>query len=127
MQDVNCRGAVDIPNVTLSDACSGASSLQASWVDLGQLQTLTGVIQYDTTANGIDTLGLLGTVSNFPVGTRTVTYSAVDDCGQTGTCTFQLTIANPMPPVAACEALLEVTLPPNGFLNVSAAGRWLHG
>jgi HYR domain/Ig-like domain CHU_C associated/Secretion system C-terminal sorting domain/PKD-like domain len=42
--------------------------------------------------------------SFFPVGTTTVTSTAVDACGNTSTCTFTVTVLDVQPPVITCPA-----------------------
>lgn len=118
--EVNCRGSVDLPDLTLSDGCSGLASLQATWIDNG-LQTLAGIIEYQTDSTGTDTLGIMGVANDFAIGTTTMTYRSVDDCGNSTSCTFRITVANIDPPIARCDTTLEVTLPPSGYLNLPAS------
>jgi len=64
---VNTCGAVDYPTPTATDNC-----------DVPTLSLIDGL------ASG----------SSFPVGTSTVTYSAVDECGNSSTCSFEVTVNN---------------------------------
>ena len=61
----------------------------------------SAVVTYSTpnasttcTANGLDLTRTAGPASGsvFPVGTTTVTYQAMDDCGNTETCSFTVTV-----------------------------------
>jgi hypothetical protein len=56
----------------------------------------------------------------FPVGTTTVSYEAVDAAGNSSTCSFTVTVVDSEYPVALCQDV-TVTLA-NGSASVSAAG-----
>lgn len=64
---VNTCGAVDYPTPTATDNCD---------------------IPIITLTDG------LPTGSSFPVGTSTITYSAVDECGNMSSCSFDVTVNN---------------------------------
>ncbi len=119
--DVNCRGAVDLPDAFLSDNCSALTEFQAFWTDNGQTEMKLGSIMLQTDSTGTDTLGVLGVVSDFPMGTTTMLYTAEDACGNFGECSFRLTLTNFTPPTAICDALHTVTLPDIGFMRFPAA------
>jgi hypothetical protein len=70
-----------IPPLTVTDNCSASSAL-----------TITYVITGKTTrnGNGLDASGI------FEVGVSTITWTVVDECGNTNSCTTQVTI-NPKP------------------------------
>ncbi len=118
--DVNCRGSVDLPDAFLSDNCSGLA-FQAFWTDSGQTETLLGDIMFNMDSTGVDTVGVLGIVPNFPMGTTTMLYTAEDACGNFGDCSFKLSITNLAPPIAICDVLHTVTLPAIGFMGVPAS------
>jgi hypothetical protein len=70
-----------IPPLTVSDNCSANGALTITY-------TITGA----TTRNGtgVDVSG------NFNIGTSTITWTVVDECGNTNTCSTQV-IINPKP------------------------------
>ncbi len=79
--DVNCMVAYSVPtDVVATDGCSTA-----------------------TVVNDADASGM------FPVGSTTVTYTATDGCGNTSTCSFNVTVAN--------GSTLSITCPPTININ----------
>ena len=119
--DVNCRGAVDLPDAFLSDNCSALTAFQAFWTDNGQTEMMLGSIVFNMDSTGVDTVGVLGIATDFPIGTTTLLYTAEDACGNFGECSFNLTLTNLVPPTAVCDALHTTTLPDIGFMNMAAA------
>lgn len=67
-----------------------------------------------------DTLAQLGATSCLPRGNHEVTYIATDDCGNTSSCLFTLTVADKTPPVVACTALTQVAISADGAILVNA-------
>ncbi len=116
-----CHGIVDLPDPVIDDACSKIASFQSFWEEDGLTKTLLGslgnFVGNDTM--DFDTLGLMG-MALFPVGTTTVTYVAEDSCGNIGDCTFKLTIADMVPPVAHCDTFVNLQLSGNGLLTIGA-------
>ena len=56
-----------------------------------------------------------------PLGVHDVVYSATDACGNTGSVTVQITVADTESPVAVCDEVTEVSLSTNGLATVFAA------
>lgn len=49
----------------------------------------------------------------FPVGTTAVQYMATDDAGNTGTCSFEITVTEDVPPIiVGCPNSILISLPP---------------
>ncbi len=116
-----CYGMVDLPDAILDDACSQVASFQAFWEENGLAKTLPGSLA-DYAENNpadFDTLGVMGTVL-LPVGVTTISYVTEDSCGNIGDCTFKLTVADMVPPLAKCDTFTTVQLLDNGLLTIGA-------
>ncbi|MDX1913051.1 MAG: HYR domain-containing protein [Saprospiraceae bacterium] len=116
-----CRGWIDMPDPVLDDACSALASFSAIWQEDGLTEVLTGSLA-DFQGNDpadFDTLGVLG-MANLPIGTTVVSYVAEDLCGNTGSCTFSLTLADSDLPTARCDTFFTVYLPSNGTVTLPA-------
>ncbi len=119
--DSLCRAMVDIPDLYLTDNCSAIAELQVFWADSSLTKMMSGVVLLELDSTNTDTLALFGPVASFPVGTTNLLYIATDECGNTGECSFNLTVANMVPPVAVCDSLLVTSLPASGYLEIPAA------
>lgn len=116
-----CRGLVDLPDPILDDVCSALASFSAFWEEDGLAKVLPGSLA-DFQGNNpadFDTLGVVG-IANFPIGTTVVSYVAEDLCGNTGDCTFRLTVADLDLPIARCDTFYTVYLPSNGAISLPA-------
>jgi gliding motility-associated-like protein len=58
----------------------------------------------------------------FPIGTTAVTFSAIDDAGNSNSCSFQITVQDQNPPVLDCPDNLTVSAP-IGVCN--SAATWI--
>ena len=114
-----CCATVDLADAIITDNCSRVNNISAMVlpheyytgaplpmvvVD-GNLADFPGNNYWN-----LDTLGKWGYTPCLPLGTHTVTYFAQDDCGNTGTCQYELTIADFIPPVAACDQTTTIAL-----------------
>lgn len=117
-----CFGLVDLPDAVLDDACSEIFSFQAFWTVDGLSKTLLGTLA-DFPGNDpldFDTLGVMG-IAHLPVGTTQISYVVEDSCGNIGDCSFDLTVADMVPPVAHCDSLATYQLLEDGTLAIGAA------
>ncbi|MBK8968297.1 MAG: hypothetical protein IPM36_16850 [Lewinellaceae bacterium] len=124
-----CCGSPNLPDVLVEDACSRVNNATARIVvrdpvtnqvlethDLnGSLQNFAGNNLWEP-----DTLAVYGFVPCLPLGGHTVTYTVEDDCGNTSSCTFRLTIDDGTPPVAACDEFTQVSLGVTGEVFINA-------
>lgn len=124
-----CCATTDLPDVMLSDNCSRINQLQAYiqtfdvWTgDSTGTYGMDGVLSNFPNNNiwNPDTLGVMGFTPCLPQGAHTVTYRAVDDCGNVSSCTFHLTIQDEVPPVAACDSWTKVAIGDDGKSEVFA-------
>ena len=107
-----CCGTVNLPDVIITDGCSRIKSISGTVTlfdpNSGQQ---TGVAAIDGSLTDFpgnnlsnpDTLGAFGLTPCLPQGTHIVEYVVEDDCGNTSTCSFNLTVKDDVPPVAACD------------------------
>ncbi|MBC7774006.1 MAG: HYR domain-containing protein [Phycisphaerae bacterium] len=117
-----CYGLVNLPDAVLDDACSQVTTFQAFWEENGLAKTLLGSLA-DFAGNNpadFDTLGVMGTVL-LPVGVTTISYVVEDSCGNIGDCTFNLTVADMVPPIAKCDTFSTLQLLDNGLLAIGAS------
>ncbi|MCB0525207.1 MAG: HYR domain-containing protein [Lewinellaceae bacterium] len=116
--DNNCTATVNLPDLYLSDNCSAVTSVQASWMENGSPKMLSGTIDYQVDSSGVDTIAVLGTSLNFPIGTVSMHYSITDECGNVGDCNFTLKVGDDTPPTAVCDNLLLTSLQASGYLSI---------
>jgi hypothetical protein len=114
-----CGAVVDMPNIVIEDACSRINNISGMVTTFEQYTGVqTGMVLFGGAVTDfgnnnywdLDTLGAYGLTSSLPLGTHTVTYTAQDDCGNTTTCTFRLTVADFVPPVASCDETTTVAV-----------------
>jgi hypothetical protein len=115
----NCCATTDLPDIIISDNCSRIASIAAKVITYDQYtgdQKATFDVGGTLTSfpgNNLwnpDTLAAYGTTPCLPQGTHTVIYTATDDCGNTSTCSFRLTVRDYIPPVAACDQTTTVAI-----------------
>ncbi|MFK7981578.1 MAG: HYR domain-containing protein [Saprospiraceae bacterium] len=92
-----CGATVILPQATATDSCSDFT-VQPSW-EFGKGY---------------------GPFSNVPVGVHTVTYTAIDKCGNSSACTTKVTILDASRPIAICRDELHIALTNDGFAEVNA-------
>ena len=108
----SCCGTPDLPDVIVTDGCSSIASVKAEITVIDPFtQNIEDVIVLDgslasfpgNNTTNPDTLAVFGISSCLPIGSHTVVYTATDNCGNTGTCSFTLKVCDFTPPVAACD------------------------
>ncbi len=119
----DCEKDLDLPDVIIEDACSRIKSIKAVYSINGVGKTVNGTL---TTFPGNnlwhpDTLGNLGYANDLPIGETLMTYIVEDDCGNTSTCQFIITVEDDTPPAAVCDEFTQVSLGVNGMIFVNAS------
>lgn len=124
-----CCAIVDLPDVILKDNCSRINKIDAT------IQTFDIWTNDSTAAYGVngtlttfpnnnlwtpDTLGNFGVSPCLQQGEHTVTYRALDDCGNATTCAFNLVVRDKIPPIVACDSYTKVALGPAGIVEIDA-------
>jgi len=114
-----CCATVNLPDVIVEDNCSRVNNISGMIVVReqynnnvinmvpisGSLTNFPGNNWWD-----LDTLAAFGWTSCLPIGSHTVTYIATDDCGNTTSCNFNLTVRDYVPPVASCDETTTVAI-----------------
>ena len=118
----DCVRHLDLPDVIVADGCSRIKSAVAQWFVNGQGFTLNGSITSFPGNNfwNPDTLAAFGIAQNLPLGTTTMTYIITDDCGNSSTCQFNITVADETPPTVACDEFTKVALGIDGMALINA-------
>ncbi|HMX39738.1 MAG TPA: hypothetical protein PKD78_05405, partial [Saprospiraceae bacterium] len=124
----NCCSNADLPDVIVSDNCNKIGSVVGvvegsdpltnvpfSYEVTGSLQDFAGNNWWNP-----DTLAVLGTTPCLPVGTFPVKYYVEDLCGNKTTCSFNITVADLVPPAVACDEFTQVALGGDGKALVQA-------
>lgn len=117
----SCCGSMLLPSVIVQDKddCSRINSIVAyvTTFDMMTGDTLNVIAVNGSLVNFPgnlpflkDTMATFGQLPCIPIGKHVVTYVARDDCGNTGTLTFNLTVADYTPPVAACDETTIVAI-----------------
>lgn len=113
--DVNGNSSACLQVLTIEDNVAPVAVCQDLTVQLdanGNGSVTASDVDNGSTDNcGAVTLSLTSTVFGCAdVGNNTVTLSATDECGNTGTCSAVITIADNVPPMAICQDLtLQLT------------------
>jgi len=114
-----CCATINLPDVIVEDACSQINNISGMIVIRDQY---TGEVINMVSIGGAltnfpgnnlwdrDTLANFGWAPCLPIGTHTVTYMAEDDCGNTSSCNFNLTVRDYVPPVAACDETTTISI-----------------
>ena len=125
-----CCATAALPDVIISEGCSEITELKAR---------VTGV---DPSSGIITTFTIPGTLGDFPNNnywtpdtlaifaftqclpnnnTYTVRYTASDNCANTSSCEFELTVKDLIPPVATCDQFTQVALGGDGVSLIDAS------
>ena len=115
----SCCAQVNLPDVIIEDNCSQINNVSGMVVTFDPFTgEQTGMHTFGGSVNDfpgnnywdLDTLGAFGVTPCLPQGTHTVTYIAEDDCGNTSTCSFRLTVRDYVAPVASCDETTTIAI-----------------
>ncbi len=124
-----CCVMTDLPDVIVSDNCSRVNAATARIITYNNV---TNMVMETYDLNGTltdfagnnhwdpDTMAVYGYTPCIPLGTHTAIYEVEDNCGNTATCSFRLTVADNTPPVAACDEFTNVGLGIDGTSYIFA-------
>ena len=120
MDTAGCQGKIKPPDAVVTDGCSGIAQFAADWTTGGGGQAIGRLSDWPGNNPLLrDTLGSLDSLT-FPTGPTIIRYIATDACGNTGSCTFTLFVADTMPPTAICKPFLTVELSADGTFALRA-------
>jgi len=103
-----CSTSLILPGlIALTDNCASVSTLSYT----PELVSSEGVLT-NTASNGY-------VLQDLPIGAHTVTYTALDDCGNSSTCNWVLTVEDQVSPTMVCETSHTVTIQNLGTNEVS--------
>lgn len=100
----SCGANVILPPPTSTDCGGGVTYVPT---------VSAGDVSYNSTMGWV--------VSNLPTGTHTVTYTGTDACGNSGNCTFDITVNDNSAPIAVCDLHTVVSIGSNGEAYVPAS------
>lgn len=140
----DCCSSMQLPDVLVEDDCSRLNNVSAHIITLDPFTGDTvsivpingGLFNFPgNLPNDPDTLASFDQTPCIPIGEHIVVYIAQDACGNTSTCSFNLTVIDYSPPVAACDETTVVAIgkdDPNDcyYLNQAtcefAGVTWVH-
>jgi hypothetical protein len=107
-----CCATINLPDVLVEDNCSRVDGMTAqihtldpytgdtikTYSIIGGLTTFPGNNPSDP-----DTLATFGNTPCLPIGDHIVVYFSQDNCGNTSTCSFRLTVKDYAPPQPSCD------------------------
>ncbi|MBK8555617.1 MAG: hypothetical protein IPL65_07535 [Lewinellaceae bacterium] len=127
MDALTCCAQVNLPSAVIADNCSKVKDATVTITTTNPFTNVTTTLYTGTASlmnypgSGLhDTLAVFSITSCLPPGIHQVTYTAEDQCGNISTCTFDLTIVDNVPPVAACDQITKVALGSDGMIFVNA-------
>ncbi len=99
----SCGGTITLPSLGITDACGSAPYYVSIMTPVGNF-----------TANGGQQ------ITNVPLGTHTITYNVEDACGNSSSCSFELTVNDNIAPIPICDEHTIVSLNNIGEASVPA-------
>jgi hypothetical protein len=119
----DCEKDQNLPDVLVSDNCSGLASIKASWtLDQFFNYSLAGTFAPPPSGSTAQKLGVLGIAENLTPGDNLIKYEITDNCGNVKTCNFKITVVDSIPPNPICTEVTQVSLGLDGtaFLPATA-------
>ena len=97
-----CYANVSVPKPDVFDECGSAYTLS--------LTASAGIIV---------NFGNNFVINQLPIGTHTVTWHVVDECGNSSSCSFEITVVDDVVPVANCDHHTVVALTNDGPFGIT--------
>lgn len=115
----DCCSSMDLPDILVTDDCSRLNNIVAVIITrdpftgdtVNMVPVAGGLFNFPgNLPDNPDTLASFNPTPCIPLGEHEVVYIAQDACGNTTTCTFNLTVVDYSPPVAACDETTIVAI-----------------
>ncbi|HJW27702.1 MAG TPA: hypothetical protein VJ508_00455, partial [Saprospiraceae bacterium] len=103
-----CYASISVPKPDVNDACGSAYTLSLT-----------------STAGTVVNYGNNFVLNQTPLGTATVTWHVVDECGNSSSCSFHITVVDDVVPVANCDQHTVVALTNDGPFGVTLVPAWV--
>jgi SprB repeat len=118
----DCEKDQNLPDVLVSDNCSGLASILATWTleevfDFSELGTFVNPPLGSTAQK----LGKLGIAENLALGINEIKYEITDNCGNIKVCNFKITVEDSMPPLPICTEISQIGLGLDGTALMQAS------
>lgn len=100
-----CSATATLPALNITDNCNGVKTVNINVFNNG---------------SPVGSLPTNGGVLELPVGNNVITYQASDNCGNTSTRTYTITVSDETNPIAICDQFTTVSIKTNGYTEVTA-------
>ena len=100
-------------NMTVStdvETCEATVLIQGSSIEVSDACSATVGLMANISSGSIVQNGANWMASGLEIGTHTVTFTATDECENTASCSFDITVSDGVNPVAICETFHTVSL-----------------
>jgi hypothetical protein len=104
-QSRSCTGRVMLPVLNIIDSCNSVYKVYINAND----------------GNPSGFVNSNGGVMELGVGTHTITYTAFDNCSNSSTMEYRVTVKDETDPVAICDQFATVSLKTNGYTEITAS------
>jgi hypothetical protein len=105
-QTRSCDAAVQLPNLSITDNCTDVYNIFVNARLNGQ---------------AVGYIGGNGGLMTLAVGVNEITYTAIDECGNTTKMSYFITVKDDTDPVAICDQHTTVSIKDNGYTEVTAS------
>ena len=99
----SCSAVLILPSIQATDNCSDNIEV-ITVTTLGTLNSNGGVVPFP----------------GLPLGNNVISYIATDECGNSSTYNFTVTVVDNAPPVVVCDVITSVSLQPDGTAIIYA-------
>ena len=106
--EINCPANMDVS--TANEVCEASVLIQGSSIEVTDVCSATIGLTASISAGSIVPNGVNWLASGLGIGTHTVSFTATDECGNTASCSFDISVYDGTNPVAICETFHTVSL-----------------
>lgn len=106
--EISCPANLSVS--TANELCEASVLIQGSSINVSDVCSATVELMATISSGSIVENGADWQASGLEIGTHTVTFTATDECGNTASCSFDISVADETNPVAICETFHTVSL-----------------